>query len=47
MTERMEVNEKQIHDVLQKAGIPYEVIRTEDGWIEIGFCIKEQEMTDD
>jgi hypothetical protein len=38
----METNEDQIHDALQKAGIPYEVLRTEDGWLEIGFCIKEE-----
>lgn len=38
----METNEKQIHDALQKAGIPYEVLRREDGWLEIGFCVKEE-----
>lgn len=37
----METNENQIYDALEKAGIPYEVIRREEGWLEIGFCVKE------
>lgn len=35
----MGINENQIYDALEKAGIPYEVLRTEDGWLEIGFCV--------
>ena len=38
----MEANESQIHDALQKAGISYEILRREDGWLEIGFCVKEE-----
>jgi len=38
------VKEETIYKTLSDAGIPYEVIRTEDGWLEIGFCIKEQEI---
>ena len=35
----MDINENRIYDALEKAGIPYEVLRTEEGWLEIGFCV--------
>ena len=36
-----DVEEGKIYKALTDAGIPFEVLRTEDGWLEIGFCIKE------
>ena len=38
---RQEINENKIWYALEKANIPYEILRREDGWIEIGFCVKE------
>lgn len=34
-----DVEEGKIYKALTDAGIPFEVLRTEDGWLEIGFCV--------
>ena len=36
-----EVRPEAIYKALNDVGIPYEVVRREDGWLEIGFCVKE------
>ncbi len=37
-----EVKAEAIYKALEDAGIPYEVVRSEQGWIEIGFCVTDE-----
>jgi len=37
-----EVKAEVIYKALEDAGIPYEVVRSEQGWLEIGFCITDE-----
>jgi len=47
MSKVNEVKAEVIYKALDDAGIPYEVVRVEEGWIEIGFCITEKEVCDE
>lgn len=42
-----DIEEEKIYKALTDACIPFEVLRTEDGWLEIGFCIVDRKENDE